>query len=149
MVVRLGILELDMETVLDSDLHLDRYLTFILKFWVGELHCEVHFLNNLGVVVTVDAGAYEIADLTSESIEAFVLLLELSETESERLIVVECSSRLQLLGHSHKICGERLVGEYFEVTDKLDADAEMFELLIVVKLDSNSTADVVVSSVDR
>ena len=53
MVVRLGVLELDMETVLDSDLHLDRYLTFILKFWVGELDCEVHFLDNLGVVVTL------------------------------------------------------------------------------------------------
>lgn len=43
-----------METVFDTDLHFDGGLTLTFKLWIGKLNSKINFLDNFGIVVSVD-----------------------------------------------------------------------------------------------
>ena len=61
--------ELNVETVLDTHLHLDWNVVIFLQLGVRDLDSEVYFFRDLCVVVSVDGDSQEVAYLTSDALE--------------------------------------------------------------------------------
>lgn len=84
------VLEVDVEAVLNTYLHLHRHdLSLSLHGLIGKQHCEVLLLGRGELVVLGNDDPDEVAYPTSHAIECLVLLLEVGEFELVGLILSE------------------------------------------------------------
>lgn len=112
-VLGFGVLELDVQAVIDPHLQLDRRCRLGVQLGGRDLHREVRLLRDVRVVVPVEGHPQEISHPASNTVERLVLLLEARELEGEAPILGQEPRRLQLFGHRHEVRAEVLVAVDF------------------------------------
>lgn len=110
MVLRLGILKLDMQTILYTNIHLDRAVVF-RRHAVG-IHPEIFLADDVGHAPG-DGDADEIAELDVDAIVGFILLLDVFEVEGEGLRVLEFAGGSEFLDQGEEFVVVAAVVEHF------------------------------------
>lgn len=93
-VFRLGVLKLDVQTILDTDVHLNRAVV-LWRHAVG-IDPKILLAHDVGHTAG-DGDAHEIPELYVDAIVRFVLLLDVLEIEGEGLGVLEFSGSCEFL----------------------------------------------------
>lgn len=122
-------LKFNMETVLDTDLHLDGRVQ--LRLLIQVLNDELFLLGNLGVVA-IDDDVDVVLDANHYPIVAFELLFSSIELEVVGMVIRQGARRLQV---SDKLQEGRvlvLVDHVLDLSDQLDPDAKVVKLLALV-----------------
>lgn len=93
-VFRLGVLKLDMQTILDTDIHLNRAVV-LWRHAIG-INPEILFAHDVGHPAR-NSDADEIPELYVDAIVGFVLFLDILEVEGEGLGVLEFAGGCEFL----------------------------------------------------
>lgn len=93
-------LELNMQTLFDAHLHLDR--SVLIRFSAGVGHNELFFLRYL-VIITVDHHVYEVPKADYYAVVAFKLFFNSIELEVILHIVSETSGWLKISDYTQEL----------------------------------------------
>ena len=109
MVLALTILELDMQAILNADIHLDAALR-LRRHLVG-VHPDVLFADDVGHAAR-DGDAHEVAELDVDPVVGLVLLLDVLEVEGEGLGVLQVAGGGELLAEGEEFVVVAAVEEH-------------------------------------
>jgi len=150
-ILRLVELKLNVEALLDADLHLDLLVLLLLLLVVlaaDVLHDEVLLLRH-PVVLPIDADIDVVADAHVDPLIRLELLLHPIEREVVGHVVGQRAGRLQIanqLGEDRVVILVQLV---LDEADELDADALVLQLLVFEQVHGELTADILAVHEDR
>jgi hypothetical protein len=128
----LVVFKLDMKTVFNTDLHLDRVVS-ISRHDIG-MNPDILFLDNVGKSPQ-DGDSDKVTKLDIDSMIALVLLLHILELEIKRGFVAKFTRNGEILLHRPELVMIAAVVEHLYATHKLDFDTIMFHLLAIPDLD--------------
>jgi hypothetical protein len=112
MVERFIVFEVDVQAVLDADLHFHGDdLGGSFDFLIGQQNSEIDFLDD--TEFSGNNHPDEVSDSTSNALEGLVFFLEVRELEVELLVFSEDARGFQLFRERGKFRAEILVGKYF------------------------------------
>ena len=132
------VLELNVQALLNPNLHLDR----VIDLWLGTsaLHAQLHLLSQVPAVAFGHGGSDEVPNAHVEPAVGLVVLLDIVEGERQRLGVEHGCRRLQLPHHGNKVKGSSPVIEHLNPPKQLHLDSQMLQLLPLRKLHHNLRA---------
>ena len=95
----LVVLEVNMEAILDTHLHLHRHhLSLSLHALIGQQHCEILLFRCGKLVILEHDDPDEIPDPACDAIEGLILLLKVRELELVGLVLGHYASGFHFLG---------------------------------------------------
>lgn len=125
------VFKLDMKTVFNTDLHLDRSVT-IRGHDIG-MNPDILFLDDIGQPAQ-NSDPDKVSQLDIDSVIALVLLLHVLELEIKRGLVAEFTRDGEILLHGPELVMVSAVVEHLYAADKLDLDTIVFHLLAILDL---------------
>lgn len=143
-------LELNVQAILNADLHFHLsllfrclYITIIMK------NCEIRFLRDGCLQISVHYCTDEVADPSSNTIECLVLFLEVGEFELETFVLSQDASWLKLFGEGMELSRQILITEYLQIAHQHHFNAQMLILLRVLQLHPYLPADIIIGRINR
>lgn len=128
-VLALAVLELDVQAVLDANVHLDAAVH--LRGDAVAVDPNVLFADHVGHAAR-DCDADKVAQLDVDAVVRLVLLLDVLEVEVEGLRVLQLPRRGELLVQREELVVVAAVKEHFYRADELDLDARVLEAFAVL-----------------
>jgi len=137
-VLALAVLELNVQTILNTNIHLDH--TVRLRRHAIAINPEVLFTNNIRHAPR-DGHADEIAQPHIDSRVRLILLLDVLEQERERVRVLQLARGRKLGLQRQELVVHAAVVEHLDRANELHLDACVLEALAVFGPDSNRAFD--------
>lgn len=120
MVEGLVVLEVNMQAILDTHLHLHRHnFSLPLHTLIGQQHCEILLFRRGKLVILQHNNPDEVPDPACDAIEGLILLLKVRKLEFVGLVLCHNASWFHFLGKRGELSRQILIRVYLYITQPL------------------------------
>lgn len=137
MILAFAVLELDVQAVLDADVHLNAAVE--LGWNAVAVDPQILLADHI-LDAAADGGAYEVAETDVDAVVTLILLLNVLEVKGKGLRVGQLAGGGELLVEGEEFVVGAAVEEHLNGTDKLHLDTGVLKAFAVFRADGDDAA---------